>query len=160
MNNIRYPVLLMMAILLAAAWPAFTQDARADKKLVVIVHPDNPVTQISRVELEKIFMGKRGFWEWGKPIRTADLIEQENKEEDSSRAIFATEFLGKNLAILKSYWIRAIFSGKGQPPLVFGKTEDVVKFVEDNVGAIAYIRRKDMEPARVKALAIIEHAEN
>ena len=145
---------LAMAAATAAMWAYSAGVGLAEERLAVIVNVDNPVNELSAGELEKIFLGKRGFWEWGKPIKTADLIEQGVKEEETSRALFTEDFLGKSLTALKSYWIRAIFSGKGQPPLVFPKASGVIGYVGDNVEAIGYAPRKEVLSGKVKILHI------
>jgi ABC-type phosphate transport system substrate-binding protein len=147
--------MVAMAVLMATASTA----AHSQERLVVIVNSDNPVNQLSRGDLEKIYLGKRGFWEWGKAIKTVDLIEPKTKEEDTSRAAFCADYLHKSLAILKSYWVRAIFSGKGQPPLVFPGAGGVINYVGDNVEAIGYVPRRDLTPGKVKALVILEEPE-
>jgi len=140
---------------LAGAMAALAQEARPSDALVIIVNNANPVDNLPAGELEKIYLGKRGFWEWGKPIKMADLIEENLHEDKSTRAVFSVQYLDKSLASLKSYWIRAIFAGRGQPPLVFGKSRDVINYVSENVGAIGYIRKKDFVPGKVKSLDIL-----
>ncbi|MDH5510715.1 MAG: hypothetical protein OEZ32_10230 [Nitrospinota bacterium] len=152
---------LLLAVIIAPMAPeqsALAEEPQPNSALVVIVNIANPVKQLSAGELEKIYLGKRGFWEWGKPIKMIDLIEENINEDKSARAIFSVEYLDKSLPSLKSYWIRAIFSGRGQPPLVFGKSGDVLNYVSDNVEAIGYIRKKDFTPGKIKRMEIItEH---
>ncbi|MDH5637675.1 MAG: substrate-binding domain-containing protein [Nitrospinota bacterium] len=157
MSKIRALALVLAIIIAPGApeGPAFAQEREAKGDLVVIVNIANPVNQLSAGELEKMFLGKRGFWEWGKPIKTIDLIEENVHEDKSARAIFSAGYLGKSLPSLKSYWIRAIFSGRGQPPLVFGKGGDVVRYISENVGAIGYIRKKDFVQEKVKRIEVI-----
>ena len=147
--------LLAMAAMAAAVSAYSSMAGAAEERLMVIVNADNPVTQLSSVELEKIFLGKRGFWEWGKPVKTVDLIEQGIKEDESSRALFSEDFMGKSLTALKSYWIRSIFSGKGQPPLVFPNAAGVIGYVGENMEAIGYVPRKEALSGKVKVLQVL-----
>jgi len=143
-----------VAVMLAGG-PSFSQEPGQKGPLVVIVNITNPINQLSAEELEKIYLGKRGFWEWGKPIKMVDLVEEDMNENKSARAIFSAMYMDKSLPALKSYWIRAIFSGKGQPPLVFGRREDVVNYVSQNMEAIGYVRMGELGADNVKSITIL-----
>ena len=143
------------ATIMTVSSPAIPEENLINGDLVVIVNSGNSINRLSRSDLEKIFLGKRGFWEWGKRIKTVDLIEPELKEEDTSRAVFSHSFLNRNLAALKSYWIIVIFSGKGQPPLTFGKPEDVINFVSGNQEAIGYVRKEDFPGENMKVAKVV-----
>lgn len=124
-------------------------------RLVFIVNKKNPVDELSLIDIEKIYMGKRNLWERGKPIKMCDLTEENSGEDGSARAAFSSRYLKKDLPSLKSYWIKMIFSGRGQPPMNFSKAGDVIRFVAENKDAIGYVYEKDVT-GEVKTLRISE----
>lgn len=125
----------------------------SDGSLLVIVNKDNPVSELTQSDLEKIFLGKRSFWKGGRIIKRCDLVEVDIEEDDTARAIFSVAYLHKDLMTLKSYWIKMIFSGRGQPPVSFSRPEDVINFVAKNPGGIGYIRPDD-PTGKIKVIEI------
>ena len=108
-------------------------------QLVVVVHKDNPASHVTSADVYDIFLGKRTVWGAGGAITTCDLANPSLPEEKTARAIFTKEFIKKDLRSLKNYWIKMIFSGRGQPPVSFERPEDVIRFVSVNRGAIGYL---------------------
>ena len=136
----------ILALFASVAWTAAVFGdtvAISDGTLSVIVNRSNPVNKLTQSDLEKIFLGKRTFWKGGTIIKRCDLIETGEEEDDTARAIFSIAYLHKDLMTLKSYWIKMIFSGRGQPPVSFSRSEDVIDFVSKYPGGIGYIRPED-----------------
>lgn len=155
------PIIKLAAACLAAvAWLGAGHNVALSQpggRLALIVNVDNPVDELSRIDIEKIYMGKRNLWEWGKQVKMCDLTEEGVGEDNSARAIFSSRFLKKDLPSLKSYWIKMIFSGRGQPPMSFSGAGDVIMYVSENKDAIGYVYEKDVTGA-VKTLKISEPA--
>lgn len=114
-------------------------DASSKRELVVIANKANAVGSISKAELSSIYLGKRRTWVTGDIVKPCDLQESGVDEEQSSMAHFSSKFLNKDIATLKNYWIKMIFSGKGEPPHVFHKAEDIIHFVSEDPAALGYI---------------------
>lgn len=104
---------------------AFSQD------IIIVVHPDNPITNISLVDLTQIFLKKKTFFASGKKIEPVDFTPLKTD--------FYEHLLGKKLPQISHYWIRAIFSGKAIPPAEFKRISKLIVFLEDNEGGIAYL---------------------
>ncbi len=124
-------------------------------QIAVVVHKDNPLKELSRAELAKIFLGKRNFWSWGQANDTCDLVEHGLDEQKTSRAIFSQRYLHKDLMILKNYWIKMIFSGKGHPPTRFSDAKEVINFVSGKKNRIGYLP-VDKVNSKVKVLKIFD----
>ena len=72
------------------------------------------------------------------------------------RGRFSKEILGHSASAVQRYWEERIFSGRGQPPPIKRSDEDVIEFVESNVGAIGYVSEAVSLTPRVKVLRITE----
>lgn len=125
------PRLATRLVLLAALFAA--GDVRADE-LKVIVHPENPVSEVSRGFLREAFLKKSTQWSRGGTIRPIDLARK-----FPERDRFTREVVRKTPAQLKNYWSQQIFSGKGVPPPEADTTTSVVAYVLANKGAIGYV---------------------
>lgn len=126
--------------LVIALWAVSGQaDASPKGELVVIVNKANPLGSISRAELSSVYLGKRKMWATGDTVKPCDLQEPGVDEEQTAMGHFSVRYLHKDLSSLKSYWIKMIFSGKGEPPPAFKKPEEVIRFVSENPGSVGYL---------------------
>jgi ABC-type phosphate transport system substrate-binding protein len=120
---------------LAADEPAFK----------VIVHPDNPITDVDRELLRDAFLRRATEWRNGDTIRPIDLSRRFHVRDR-----FTREVLKKTPAQLRSYWTQQIFSGKGVPPPEADAVRDLIGYVLDHRGAVGYLPASaDTEGAKV-----------
>jgi ABC-type phosphate transport system substrate-binding protein len=137
--------------LLAAEAPGVAAAAEKERALVIVVNKENRVNRLSHADLRDIFLGKRRFWAEGGAIAPVDFAEKGASEETTAYARFGLDVLHKDLGSLKNYWIRMMFSGKGQPPKRLEKASAVIDYVAEREGAIAYIYA-DQVTDRVKTI--------
>jgi ABC-type phosphate transport system substrate-binding protein len=130
-------------------------DAESKRELMVIVNKANPVGSITRAELSSIYLGKRKTWATGEAVKPCDLQEPGVEEEQSAMGHFSVRYLNKDLSSLKNYWIKMIFSGKGDPPPIYKKVEDVIHFVSENPGSLGYIY-SDPVSGPVRVVPVVE----
>lgn len=128
----------------------FFSPVEGAEDIAIIVNKENPITEISRSELIKIYLGKKALFDNGVKIVPLDLWDK-----NRLKSVFYEKVLGKNVNKIKSYWIKRIFSGHGSPPEVFRKAREIKKFVADNEGAIGYVGLLDLDD-RVKAVRVIQ----
>ncbi len=133
--------LLVIAALLGFVRPAFAE-------MVVIVNKDNPLATISKAEIEMIYLGKKKQFQNGSPAIPVDL-----PAESHLRREFFTNVLDKSEESYRLYWVRMIFSGKGQPPLTLSAENEAVKFVSQNKAGIAFVDSDGILPG-VKVVTI------
>jgi ABC-type phosphate transport system substrate-binding protein len=111
-----------------------SSTAAEDKRFKIIVNPKNPVASIERDTLRNAFLKKKLRWSSGETIRPIDL-----SSKFTVREIFTRGVLKKTPAQLKTYWAQQIFSGKGVPPPEVDASNDVVRYVLSNPGAVGYV---------------------
>jgi ABC-type phosphate transport system substrate-binding protein len=135
-----------LAILATA--PVAAQEAN---RIRVIVSADNPVEQLERPEVARIFLGQLTSWRNGTKIRPVDqsLTSLVRKE-------FSSAVLRQSLLVVNNYWQQQIFAGRAAPPPVRDTDARVVEFVSATPGAIGYVSAGHALPKGVKALAMSE----
>ena len=119
---------LLLALATLVPIPARAQQG----PIAVIVHPSNPVSDLTADELRRLFAGNTVMF--GSRLRVA-LAETE-----SERARFYRVALAMNEDRVKRQWISLVFAGEAAtPPETFANVEDVKRFVASRPGAIAFI---------------------
>lgn len=130
------PAFALALILVPGSSAQAVQSSAADT-VVVVVSADNPVTEIPRLHLADLYLGRTTRFPNGEP---AEPIDQETTS--AARADFYQRYLGRSLAEIKAHWSRLIFTGRGRPPRDVPSGEDVRRLVAENPGAIGYIERR------------------
>lgn len=114
----------------------------------VIVHPDNPVSDVDRALLRDAFLKRATEWSNGDTIRPIDLSRRFPVRDQ-----FTRDVLKKTPSQLKSYWNQQIFSGKGVPPPEADAVADVIAYVLDHLGGVGYLPASadvgDAKPVRI-----------
>jgi ABC-type phosphate transport system substrate-binding protein len=117
----------------------------------VVTNDATDLDSVSKKDLVNIFMKKTKRWDSGTAIEVVDL-----PPEDSTRQDFSVEVLGFQVERVKAYWQKLIFSGRATPPIVLANSEEVLKFVASNEGAIGYVAEGQDVPKGVKVLTIVD----
>ena len=123
----------------------------ANHDIAVVVNPKNPVSNVSRSELRKIFAGEKRTWAGGLSIKII------TRAPESYERIVLLRLLGMSESEYKQYWIGQVFQGDAQaePAAVFSngmQKEAISSFL----GAIALIDTKDVKPG-MKVLKVDGH---
>lgn len=130
------PALALALVLVPGSSARAVQSSTADT-VVVVVSADNPVTEIPRLHLADLYLGRTTRFPNGEP---AEPIDQETTS--AARADFYQRYLGRSLAEIKAHWSRLIFTGRGRPPRDLPSGEDVRRLVAESPSAIGYIDRR------------------
>jgi len=93
---------------LVASFGAMGAGAASPPAYVVIVHPTNPTTSVSRRFLADAFLKKTTRWDNGETIRPVDQAP-----DTSVRRRFSDEVLKRSVAAVRNYWQQIIFAGRG-----------------------------------------------
>ena len=100
----------------------------------VIVNSENPVSSLTVKEVSNLFLKKTSRWSNGVKVLPADMAVSNKLREQFSKAIH-----GRKVSAIKAYWQKQIFSGRNVPPIEKKTERDVLRFVNENPGAIGYI---------------------
>lgn len=134
--------LLLLGLIISA-------QATASAELAVIAHPQSELEQISRHDLSRIFLAKTRRLPNGQRAHPAEWQSTELKQA------FYRRVADKHEVELRQYWATMIFSGNGRPPKQLGSIDEVIAYVRDTRGAIAYIPRQSVSAA-VRILELVD----
>ena len=126
--------LSLAPVLLALPMPAAAAD------LVVIVSSKNPVAALRTEQVADIFLGQVGrFPDGGNAIALDQAVGSAQRDE------FYAKVTAKSPALVKAYWSKMIFTGRGQPPREAPNSTAIRKLVADNPALIGYIDRSALD---------------
>jgi ABC-type phosphate transport system substrate-binding protein len=135
-------VLALSFVLLGAA-DAF---AAAPK---LVVNASNSIPSITKAKTADLFLKRVTRWDNGRAVTPVDL-----SEKSAVRGTFCKELLGKEVAWVKSYWQKMIFSGRATPPAELSSEAEVLDFIRNNADAIGYVGDTATLPAGVRVLPV------
>jgi ABC-type phosphate transport system substrate-binding protein len=135
----RSVVLLLAAVAVLAS--AFAVPAALGAEdgdgVVVVVSAENPLTEIPRLHLADLYLGRTKRFPNGEPAVPIDLAP-----ESPIRKEFYDTYLGRSQAEIKAHWSKIIFTGRGRPPKALPTGEEVKELVAGDPGAVGYIERR------------------
>ncbi len=124
---------ILMTIILAFIMVGLNAD------LAIIVNKSNTITEISQLDMQNIYSGKKTTWDDGKPIEAVFLTS--NQATD----IFLKDVIKKTLPQYTNFWKKAVFTGTGNPPKEFSSAEEMKKFVSTNPNALGFISSSQLD---------------
>jgi ABC-type phosphate transport system substrate-binding protein len=137
------PLLSALAMLAGAL-----HDAGA-AELAVIVSARSTATTLGRDQVAAIFLGQTPAFPDGV---VATAIDQ--PLGNATRNEFYERVAAKNPALLKAYWSKLLFTGRGQPPREVESNAAVKKLVAETPGMIGYIDSSALDPS-VRAVLVV-----
>lgn len=106
----------------------------AQEDVYIIVNANNPTTQLTRVELIKIFKGAKKTWNGG-----SNIVPVVQKSE--VKGFF--DLMDTTKTKFDKYWIKLCLSGKGTPLNSLSSDSGVVLYVRGDRNSIGYVTSKD-----------------
>jgi hypothetical protein len=140
----------VVGLLLGLALALYPDSGQGQTGWRIIVHRSNPVSDVSRDQMARLFLKKSLTWPDGRPAAPVDL-----PEDSAARVAFSRVVLGKSIAAVKAYWQQQIFSGKAVPPPEQASEEQVVGFVAANPLAVGYVSASAPLPG-VKVVRLVD----
>lgn len=118
-------------------------------ELVVIVSARSPVVALTSEQVADIFLARTARLPGGDEVQALDLPVGHALRDE-----FYARVAGKSPALMKAYWTRMVFTGRGQPPRELSSMAAIRKLVADNPSTIAYLERSALD-ASVKAVLVL-----
>lgn len=138
------PLLILLALL-----QLWSGSARAD--IAIIVHPQNPLTNLTEEDLKKIFLGRLPlFPQTGQEIHPLDLPEEHTTFADFYRRVLQLD--GTKLKRYRAYYL---FSGRGRLPDGASSVGEMIHKVSEDTAAIGYVDAS-LVTDQVKVLFVLE----
>lgn len=104
--------------------------------MVVIVSAKSPVSVLRVEQVAAIFLGQTARFPDG-----SEAIPLDQRVGSPLRDTFYSRVTGKTPALLKAYWSKMVFTGRGQPPAEAVDDAAVRHQVAENPELIGYINR-------------------
>ena len=142
---------ILPALVLAGlgALGAHVTAVHAQEPYQIVVNSANPTASLAKEKLAAYFLKKETRWSDGTKVAVVDRAPGA-----AVRAAFSKSVLGKDVAAVKSYWQRLLFSGKETPPAELDSDREVMEFVAKSPGGIGYVSPGTDLGSGVKALRI------
>jgi ABC-type phosphate transport system substrate-binding protein len=134
------PVWLLAAL---ASGPAFCGE------LVVVVSSKSSIVSLSTQQVADIFLAEVGSFPDG-----SEAIPVDQSVGTPQRNEFYVKVAAKTPPLMKAYWTKLVFTGRGQPPREAGGSAAVRKLVAENPSLIGYIERSALD-ASVRPVLVV-----
>lgn len=135
---------LVLAALLSSALEAQPPVYR------VVVHSDNPTTELTVAQVSDLFLKKTRKWEHGGAVEPVDL-----PPGSPVRQAFSRDVHGRPPEQIETFWQQKVFAGEAVTPEKRADDAEVVAFVEGRPGAIGYVSRSAPLGDAVKPLDLV-----
>ena len=137
---------LMASLFAVAPHAAHAQDT---EPLAIVVNKNNPLSEISFVDLRRVFRGQRSRWSNGRRV-TLVMRDQGTREREA----ILQSLYGVAEEDYRRTYMQAVFSGEtADAPKTLTSTNGVLRFVYNVPGAIGYVRARDVDGS-VKMLRV------
>ena len=118
-------------------------------ELVVIMSAKSPVAALRPEQVADIFLGHVASLPGG-----AEVVGVDHVIGSPERDEFYLKVTSKTRPLVKAYWTKMIFTGRGQPPKEVAGSSAIRKLVADNPGLIGYIDRSALDSS-VKTVMLV-----
>jgi ABC-type phosphate transport system substrate-binding protein len=135
--------------LLVACLLAWLAPCAGAVELVVIVSAKNPVGAMRVDQVADIFLGKVGRFPAG-----GEAVALDQALGSTLRDEFYAKVAAKSPMLMKAYWTKLIFTGRGQPPKEAPNSAAIRKLVADNPALIGYIDKSELDSS-VKPVLLV-----
>ncbi len=119
------------------------------QELLVIVSANNPTHSLQAQQVADIFLGQSARFPDGSEARAID-----QGVGSVIRDNFYGQVTSKSPALVKAYWTKMIFTGRGQPPKEVNGSLAIRKLVAENPNMIGYIDKSALDSS-VKVVLVV-----
>lgn len=139
----------MISKLLCCLALALLAGVAAAADMVVVVSARSPVTALRAEQVADIFLSEATRFPDGGEVVALDQPIGSPLRDD-----FYLKVANRTPALMKAYWTKKIFTGRGQPPRELPNSLAVRKLVADNPTLIGYIERSALD-ASVRPVLVV-----
>ena len=131
----RIPCLSHLRALAACLLMLSLQPAIGLTDTLIVTHEDNPTNSLTLKEVRKIFLGRLGMY----PGTSSEPHPLDFPQDSTQFEQFYESVIGMPPAKIKRYRAYYLFSGKGKIPTEMPDTASILKALENDPSAIAYL---------------------
>lgn len=134
-------------LLFTMALFAFKLNAQSNYTLIIVANTQSDSIDITRRDVRNLFMGGALQYQLH-----AAVLPPENK----TRVLFNTKVVGLTESRIQSYWAQMRFSGRKKQPREVKNEDEMIEYLKQNEGAIAYLPAGSFIPSELTVLLQIE----
>lgn len=109
--------------------------------LAIVVHPRNPIANLTLAQLHSIFLGERKWWTHRRRVLISTMRRGTPEHETVLRVLYRMDDHE-----LEKYFLYQAFKGEAsRSPAILRTPADVRKFVGTTPGAVGYLRASDVD---------------
>lgn len=123
-------------------------NAFADGNKLFVVTNQKSIEKLSKSQIRQIYLNG------GINIAVKPLGFESG---DKLRSIFNIKIIGLTESRIEAYWAQMKFTGKVTPPQEFSSTDDLLSFLENNSGFIAYLPGDAQVPDWLNVVYIVNY---
>lgn len=131
-------LLVLFAVCISSAW---------SQSYVIVVNKANPMEEISKTDLKRLFTGKRSN------LGDLKAVPINLPLNSALASAFLENILGMSSDEYKEFWLAAQVKGNGAAPMIQKSSEGVAAIVSQLPGGIGYIE-KEKVTAEVKVIKV------
>lgn len=150
MRIIKHLRRLGVILVAAGAMGLASASAAGASELVVIVSAKNPLAGLNADQAAAIFLGQSVRFPGG-----TEALPLDQCLGSAARNEFYARVTSKTPALMKAYWSKMLFTGRGQPPAELADSAAIRRKVADDPTAIGYIERRALDPS-VRAVLVVQ----
>ena len=135
-------VLLSGLLFLIPEWNSTSaaQEGDGSASFKVVVHEDNPLDELPRETLTRMFLYQVRRWDFGDPkVENLPTDVVEHPEGATIRDDFAWKVHRRPPDNVKRFWMRVIFSGRGRQPPTRSNDKEILEYIRERPGAVGYV---------------------
>lgn len=115
-------------------WPALgPARAQSDDAVVILLNARNPTQDLSKGDLNKIFLGQTAFWHGVVPVKV--LIRPDGSQASK---VFYEKVLSTTPQAFRKHWDELQLAGRGVAPRVLGSVEELALAITQAPGSIGF----------------------
>lgn len=117
----------------------------------VVVHRSNDLRSLPVEAISDYFLKKKKTWPNGAPVKPVDLAADSRVRQTFSRSV-----LNKQVAAVRTFWQRQVFSGSVVPPPEVPTELVVLAYIAENPGAIGYVSMDTPTGPAIKVVEVVK----
>lgn len=135
-------------IILLTVLSVFSAHAQ---NVVVIANSANPMSEISKDQLQDFFFKRVRNWPDGKPVRFFD-----RQDNSSLRNNFLRDYINRSSRQIEQFWIGQKFNTGDSAPTQISSDSLMTNLVSRFPGGIGYVQEGTQLPKEVKVLTVTD----
>lgn len=140
-------VLMRLLLLIVMLLMPYVTSATPNS-ILVVANTDSLQTTLTKSQVRELYMSGIASFENVGLTLTAVTVPPGNR----ARLIFNAHVIGLPESRIQSYWAQMQFSGRNAPPVEASNKENMLKYLQQNKGAVGYVLEGTLLPPDINVV--------